>query len=174
MAKRRKKSEIKAFHEMIEERYRQRREAKKQAAATRVEKPRPVSSPTNRRIIKPAPKPKSQKNGYFLTKSGKFVHREVYKETYGQIPHGWVVHHIDQCKTNNDPENLIAMPRLVHDRLHDLMRRTGNNWNKKRQFEFLQRRFDVLKLEPTRPWNLELQTSAIGPPSRFFRIHLLR
>lgn len=32
-----------------------------------------------------------------------------------------IVHHIDLCKTNNDPSNLMVMTRATHSRLHALL-----------------------------------------------------
>lgn len=58
------------------------------------------------------------KNGYILTSSGKPFHRKVYFKNYGTIPVGWHVHHIDYVKTNNHPDNLIALPPNVHIYIH--------------------------------------------------------
>lgn len=46
------------------------------------------------------------------------AHRVVYEQHHGPIPAGWVVHHKDEDKGNNDPANLEAMPRGQHQRLH--------------------------------------------------------
>jgi len=48
-----------------------------------------------------------------------FEHRYVYYNTYGEIPDGWHVHHIDDDKLNNDPENLVAIPHKTHSHLHN-------------------------------------------------------
>ena len=58
--------------------------------------------------------------GYKVTNSGEFEHRFVYKNHYGKIPLSWVVHHIDNNRLNNHPDNLIALPRRVHDAIHRL------------------------------------------------------
>lgn len=49
---------------------------------------------------------------------GRYAHRVIYEQHKGSIPKGWVVHHKDEDKSNNDPDNLEAMPRKEHQRLH--------------------------------------------------------
>ena len=59
--------------------------------------------------------------GYHLIfKSGKFepLHRVVYESVYGEIPDGYVVHHIDGDRGNNDIGNLLALPMPDHIALH--------------------------------------------------------
>lgn len=53
------------------------------------------------------------------------MHRAVWKAEYGNIPHGWVVHHKDGDKANNDLANLQAMAPLDHRALHPRWGRTG-------------------------------------------------
>ena len=53
---------------------------------------------------------------------GRYAHRVIYERHFGPIPPGWVVHHKDEDKSNNDPANLEAMPRSEHHRLHALGR----------------------------------------------------
>ena len=52
-------------------------------------------------------------------------HHLVACEKYGitEIPKGYIVHHIDENKTNNHPDNLEMMTISEHMRLH-------NNWHK--------------------------------------------
>ena len=58
---------------------------------------------------------------YQRGKNGKQqLHRDVYRDTYGNIPHGWSVHHIDGDVHNNVIENLQAMPESEHMRMHRL------------------------------------------------------
>lgn len=64
-----------------------------------------------------------RKNGYktFIDENGQeqYVHiRVMEKKLGGPIPEGHVVHHIDEDKDNNRPENLVAIPRGVHGRIH--------------------------------------------------------
>lgn len=58
------------------------------------------------------------KNGYVEDKNGNLEHRIIYKNAHGKIPKGWVVHHIDENKTNNDLQNLVALPERIHNLLH--------------------------------------------------------
>jgi len=41
-------------------------------------------------------------------------HRMVWESTYGAIPAGWVIHHLNGIKTDNRIENLIAVTRNSH------------------------------------------------------------
>ena len=62
--------------------------------------------------------------GYFFIKGTmKRWHRHVCRKYHGKFPNHWVVHHIDGNKINNDPNNLIAMPRKMHDYLHRRFRK---------------------------------------------------
>ena len=51
-------------------------------------------------------------------KNGTTRSRATYVEAYGKLPSNWDVHHIDCNKTNNDLDNLVALPRGEHARLH--------------------------------------------------------
>lgn len=57
-----------------------------------------------------------------LCKNGKVqnlrLHRFIYELFIGEIPEGYVVHHIDENPLNNNPSNLIAMPEKDHLRFH--------------------------------------------------------
>ena len=61
------------------------------------------------------------REGFIVDHQGRLEHREVYKQAYGPMPTYWVVYHIDGVKTNNVPENLIAMPKRVHDRIRSVI-----------------------------------------------------
>lgn len=56
-------------------------------------------------------------NGYLLL-GPHFLHRLIYTMAHGFIPEGYVVHHLDHSKTNNDIDNLIAVPEAVHQAIH--------------------------------------------------------
>ena len=58
---------------------------------------------------------------------GRYAHRVIYEQHYGPIPNGWVVHHRDEDKSNNDPANLEAMPRGEHMRLHATGKTNSDN-----------------------------------------------
>jgi hypothetical protein len=60
---------------------------------------------------------KTAGDGYWRRK-GSYLHREVYFGTYGNIPHGWHVHHIDNNRDNNRIDNLKAMPGKQHNSGH--------------------------------------------------------
>ncbi len=42
------------------------------------------------------------------------------KSTGRELPHGWDVHHINLNHNDNSPENLVALPRELHNELHSL------------------------------------------------------
>jgi hypothetical protein len=47
--------------------------------------------------------------------------REIYEAHNGPIPEGYVIYHLDRIKTNDSPDNLIAVSRA------DLMRLNNEN-----------------------------------------------
>ena len=49
---------------------------------------------------------------------GKLLHRLVYEENYGPIPEGFHIHHLDNDKTNCNPENLLLLSKSNHHKLH--------------------------------------------------------
>lgn len=55
-------------------------------------------------------------NGYFGCTTGKreLLHRYKYEKEVKPISEGWDIHHIDHDKTNNNIDNLVAMPKSVH------------------------------------------------------------
>lgn len=46
------------------------------------------------------------------------LHRKIWIATYGEIPEGYIVHHIDGNKLNNDIKNLCLMTRSEHMKHH--------------------------------------------------------
>ena len=73
-----------------------------------------------------------RKDGYYQISSGehkgKLLHCLIYEENYGPIPEGFVVHHIDGLKTNNECNNLMLLSKSNHHKLH----MSGSNhplWN---------------------------------------------
>jgi hypothetical protein len=60
---------------------------------------------------------KSQ-HGYFVSGTHGRLHRRVYSKTYGNIPHGWEVHHLDGDRSNNAIENLVCMSGYAHRMEH--------------------------------------------------------
>jgi hypothetical protein len=57
--------------------------------------------------------PRADRSGYV------FEHIVVWERYHNkQLPDGWVIHHIDMVKTNNVPENLMALTVSEHTILH--------------------------------------------------------
>lgn len=54
-----------------------------------------------------------------------FVHRIVMAEMLGmhpsQLPESLIVHHVDENKQNNSPDNLVLSNKVAHTTLHRLM-----------------------------------------------------
>tara|TARA_R110002050_G_scaffold151156_1_gene278115 strand:+ start:446 stop:676 length:231 start_codon:yes stop_codon:yes gene_type:complete len=48
----------------------------------------------------------------------KINYRKLYTENIGAIPNDWDVHHIDFNHDNNNLDNLIAVPKIVHTVIH--------------------------------------------------------
>ena len=63
-----------------------------------------------------------RKDGYYQISSGehqgKLLHRLIYEATFGPIPEGFHVHHLDNNKENNDPNNMILLSKSNHHKLH--------------------------------------------------------
>lgn len=54
-----------------------------------------------------------------MSKTTKFNYRKFYKEiTRHDIPKDFDIHHIDFDRSNNVIENLVAIPRIVHQEYH--------------------------------------------------------
>ena len=58
--------------------------------------------------------------GYYRCTTGDrdYLHRKVWADHHGAIPHGFDVHHRDHDKTNNDAANLALLTKTEHARLH--------------------------------------------------------
>ena len=46
------------------------------------------------------------------------LHTYVWEKHNGPVPEGYDIHHIDHDKSNNDIENLVAIPESEHRKLH--------------------------------------------------------
>lgn len=71
-------------------------------------------------------------DGYYQitngTHKGQLLHRLIYEDTYGPIPKGFQIHHIDGNKENNNPTNLMILTKSHHHKLH--MKGTNHpRWN---------------------------------------------
>lgn len=62
-------------------------------------------------------------NGHYLeTKfDGKkcFIHRAVYETFFGKIPEGYIIHHINKNKIDNNALNLKIMEKRNHIKMHN-------------------------------------------------------
>lgn len=62
---------------------------------------------------------RDDKTGYYLNSTiHKRLHRAVYEHFNGRVPEGCHVHHIDHNRANNEPENLTALSKAEHNRVH--------------------------------------------------------
>lgn len=68
--------------------------------------------------------------GYKLTPSGKLLHRQLYLKYFGNIPKGYIIRHLDGVKTNNNIENLIALPQSFNSKLLQITRDTGKMFSR--------------------------------------------
>lgn len=56
------------------------------------------------------------------------AHRVVWEGANRQpLPKGWVIHHLNGVLDDNNLENLVAMPRGQHQRMHNLRRWARRN-----------------------------------------------
>ena len=62
-----------------------------------------------------------QKDGRYIASYGKLLHREIWKHFNGEIPKGYVIHHIDGDPSNNDIANLQCLTQSEHMKLHKTM-----------------------------------------------------
>ena len=79
-------------------------------------------------------------DGYYHNK-GKVLHRVVWEEYHGEIPAGFVIHHVDGGKDNNHITNLRCLSRREHLKVHrkkiakaaaKKQRKKPNNFNRKK------------------------------------------
>lgn len=56
------------------------------------------------------------KNSHYLKQCS--LHREVYAYWYGEIPEGYEIHHRDLTPSNNTAENLQALTKIEHKKIH--------------------------------------------------------
>lgn len=60
------------------------------------------------------------KNGYVRIQTEQgwvYEHQYVWEQHYGKIPNGFVIHHIDHNRKNNNINNLTLLPKKRHDSL---------------------------------------------------------
>lgn len=57
--------------------------------------------------------------GYYYNKELGQLHRNIWEDIYGKIPEGYVIHHINGKKTDNNPCNLQLMSNGEHTKHHN-------------------------------------------------------
>lgn len=66
-------------------------------------------------------------------------HIVVWEKVYGEpLPKGWVIHHRNEQTDDNDPANLVALPRSLHKELHVQLRHLASVCS---GIEYLKRRY---------------------------------
>jgi len=61
---------------------------------------------------------KRTESGHYRGYHGKYIHQVVWEHFNGEIPKGYVIHHIDGDKSNNEISNLQIMTQHEHMELH--------------------------------------------------------
>lgn len=57
------------------------------------------------------------------------MYRKIYEEMCNiKIPKGYVVHHIDRIRKNNDIRNLVLLPEKLHKKYHTLLNKMENRY----------------------------------------------
>ena len=60
-------------------------------------------------------------NGYYKNRHYGQLHRYIWeKHNECKIPEGYIIHHKNEDKEDNDPSNLVLMENGAHSRLHNL------------------------------------------------------
>lgn len=78
--------------------------------------------------------------GYYVNTSDKkinenLLHRYIWSEKFGKIKDGYVIHHVDFDKNNNNISNLISLERCAHSKLHGAKRKKTKIDKRNRVFE---------------------------------------
>lgn len=105
---------------------------------------------------------KDKNTGYYLSSkliNGKRKRLHVYMWEYfnGFVEQGYQIHHIDHDKDNNEIENLVALPRKEHQKIHnaemtaETKRKLRENLNEKA----LPKAIEWHKSEEGRAWHKE-------------------
>lgn len=61
-----------------------------------------------------------RENGYYAETScnREYLHRAIWRKSFGEIPDGFEVHHKDEDKLNNKPSNLELLTQSDHGKAH--------------------------------------------------------
>ena len=75
---------------------------------------------------------RDDKTGYFINSTIHYsMHRYVWEYYNGPIPEGYVIHHTDGNRANNDISNLQCMTLLEHSKLHgEKLTQEERDWKK--------------------------------------------
>ena len=58
--------------------------------------------------------------------NGKYLHRLIWEEHYGEIPEGYVIHHKNENPQDNSISNLELMSKTNHGRIHNIGEKNPN------------------------------------------------
>ncbi len=98
----------------------------------------------NKELIESAPKEVEyngkiyckDKAGRYHNKAGRALSRDIWRDSYGPIPEGYQIHHIDRNPTNNDLSNLMCLSAKEHNELHKrLLTDAEKEWSKQNMKE---------------------------------------
>ena len=64
-----------------------------------------------------------------------------YRKLFNGIPEDWDVHHVDMDHSNNEPSNLIALPRKFHQYMHE-------RWGYAPREEIVEKLYHFLREKP--------------------------
>ena len=62
--------------------------------------------------------PDGKISGHYFKSRGLLLHREIWKDSVGEIPDGFQIHHVDGDKHNNSVENLECLSFVDHRKRH--------------------------------------------------------
>ena len=59
--------------------------------------------------------------GVYMSRDNRKARSIWEQATATRLPKGWHVHHLDSNYTNDDPDNLVALPNFTHLRYHGMV-----------------------------------------------------
>ena len=85
-----------------------------------------------------------------------WLHRQIWKDAYGEIPKGYQIHHKDRDSLNNDPSNLECLPESEHRRHHaEQMTTEQRDWLRRKFERVRQHAANWHGTEEGRQWHSE-------------------
>lgn len=82
---------------------------------------------------------------------GVFEHVHVWTSHYGPMPPGYIIHHSDGDRLNNDIDNLRCMSRADHNRLHFTLDDGRSAGPHRKEFNRQKARKHYAKIKATNP-----------------------